>query len=104
MIERSNITNRTPIRLATAAELAFPDGSMTVSGLRSEARKGKLVTWRVAGKDYTTMGEIDDMLERCRTPSKLIETLSSSPKSSDKSEAGKIAQAAARLHLAKRKR
>ena len=52
----------TPIRLATAVRIAFPDGGMTVSGLRSEARKGRLVISRVAGKDFVTLAAIDAML------------------------------------------
>jgi hypothetical protein len=31
-----------PFRLSIAAKLAFPDGSMTVSGLRREAARGRL--------------------------------------------------------------
>jgi hypothetical protein len=35
---REAITSDTPLRLAVAAEIAFPGGGMTASGLR---RKGK---------------------------------------------------------------
>lgn len=42
-----------PLRLAVPAALAFPDGSMTASGLRREASRGRLVIERIAGKDYT---------------------------------------------------
>ena len=38
-----------------AASLAYPDGSMTASGLRREAAKGRLAIERIAGKDYTTI-------------------------------------------------
>ena len=31
----------TPLRLAVAAALAFPDGSMTASGLRRECARGR---------------------------------------------------------------
>ncbi len=44
----------TPLRLDIAAALAYPDGSMTASGLRREAKRGRLVIERIAGKDYTT--------------------------------------------------
>lgn len=43
----------TPLRLDVAATLAYPDGSMTASGLRRERDKGRLVIERTAGKDYT---------------------------------------------------
>jgi hypothetical protein len=55
-----------PIRLSKAAELAFPDGSMTASGLRREAAKGRLVIERIAGKDYTTLANVQRMRELCR--------------------------------------
>ena len=56
----------TPLRLAKAAQEAFPDGGMTASGIRRENRRGRLVIERVAGKDYTTLAEIDRMRELCR--------------------------------------
>jgi hypothetical protein len=51
----SNIFGDAPIRLSVAAKLAFPDGSMTASGLRREAARGRLLVERIAGKDYTTL-------------------------------------------------
>jgi hypothetical protein len=54
-----------PIRLDRAARLAFPDGTMTVSGLRREAERGRLAIMRIAGKDYTTLAAIEDMKRRC---------------------------------------
>ncbi|KMO29729.1 hypothetical protein VQ03_29070 [Methylobacterium tarhaniae] len=54
------------LRLSVAAEIAYPDGSMTASGLRQEAKRGHLAIWRAAGKDYTTLQAIDEMRERCR--------------------------------------
>jgi hypothetical protein len=59
------IADDTPLRLAHAAELAFPGGGMTASGLRSEAAKGRLVVERIAGKDYTTLAAIADMRRLC---------------------------------------
>ena len=47
-----------PLRLEFAATIAFPDGTMTASGLRKEAARGRLVIERVAGKDYTTLAAI----------------------------------------------
>src|ERR1700730_2190809 len=60
----------TPLRLGIAAALAFPDGSVTAAGLRREARRGRLVIERVAGKDYTTLGNIERMREICRVQAK----------------------------------
>jgi hypothetical protein len=65
-----DITPTTPLRLAVAAALAYPDGSMTASGLRREAKRGRLVIERTAGKDYTTLAAIERMRELCRKPPK----------------------------------
>src|SRR6516165_10589662 len=65
-LSRSDITTDTPLRLKVAAALAYPDGSMSASGLRREARKGHLVVERTAGKDYTTLANIERMRELCR--------------------------------------
>ena len=59
-----------PLRLAVAAELAFPFGGMTASGLRKEAARGNLAIERIAGKDFVTLAAIEEMRERCRTPAK----------------------------------
>jgi hypothetical protein len=60
----------TPLRLSIAAELAFPAGGMTASGLRREAARGRLVVERVAGKDYTTLTAIANMRLLCRVEPK----------------------------------
>src|SRR5260370_26716398 len=60
------VTPDTPLRLEIAATIAFPDGSMTASGLRREAQRGRLVIERIAGKDYTTLAHINRMRELCR--------------------------------------
>jgi hypothetical protein len=59
-----------PLRLEVAAAYAFPDGSMSASGLRREAARGRLMIERIAGKDYTTLGAIKEMRERCRSVAK----------------------------------
>jgi hypothetical protein len=58
-----------PLRLSIAAKLAFPDGSMTASGLRREAARGRLRLERIANKDFVTLAEIKRMRELCRVPS-----------------------------------
>ena len=60
-----DIRPNTPLRLDAAAALAYPDGSMTASGLRREAKRGRLVIERTAGKDYTTLAAIERMRELC---------------------------------------
>jgi hypothetical protein len=61
-----NITDDTPLLLRVAAKLAYPDGSMTISGLRRERDRGNLVVERVAGKEYTTLADIKNMRAKCR--------------------------------------
>src|SRR6478672_11185891 len=61
----------TPLRLEIAAALAYPDGSMTASGLRREAGRGRLAIERVAGKDYTTLAAIEDMRALCRVEARV---------------------------------
>ena len=68
---RDQVGPETPLRLSVAAALAFPDGSMTASGLRREAARGRLVVERIAGKDYTTLANIERMRELCRVEAKV---------------------------------
>jgi hypothetical protein len=63
---RDQIADDAPLRLDVAAALAYPDGSMTASGLRKEAKRGRLVMERTAGKDYTTLRNIEHMRKLCR--------------------------------------
>ena len=56
------------MRLAQAVKVAFPHGGMSVSGLRKEAAKGRLVIERIAGKDFVTLAAIADMRAACRNP------------------------------------
>jgi len=55
-----------PIMLEAAARIAFPDGSMTVSGLRNEIRKGNLQASKLAGRIYVTISDIQQMRVRCK--------------------------------------
>src|ERR1700740_6294 len=66
-----DVGDDTPLRLAVAAATAFPDGSMTASGLRRECARGRLVIERIAGKDYTTLANIERMRELCRVEAKV---------------------------------
>src|SRR5215207_5065660 len=43
---------------------------MTASGLRREGARGRLVIERIAGKDYTTLTNIERMRELCRVQRK----------------------------------
>ena len=65
-LRREDVTDDMPLRLDLAARLAFPDGSIGLSGLRREAARGNLEVFRIAGKHMTTLRAIREMLERCR--------------------------------------
>ena len=69
-LDQCGLTRDTPLRLAEAARLAFPNGSVTASSLRREAAKGRLTIERVAGKDFTTLAHIERMRELCRVEAK----------------------------------
>jgi hypothetical protein len=69
-LEARCIEPKTPLRLAVAAKIAFPDGSMTASGLRREMLRGRLEVERIANKDYTTLEAIARMRELCRVQAK----------------------------------
>jgi hypothetical protein len=56
----------TPLRLAAAAKIAFPDGGVTASTLRREAQRGRLVIYNIGNKQFTTLGDIERMKEKCR--------------------------------------
>jgi hypothetical protein len=61
----------TPLRLADAARLAFPDGSITAPALRREAQRGTLVVEIIAGKMFTTLAHIKEMRRLCRVQAKV---------------------------------
>src|SRR5262245_28870513 len=67
----AQINPDTPLRLDVAARIAFPAGGMSASGLRRERDRGRLVTERIAGKDFTTLRAIEDMREKCRDQRKV---------------------------------
>src|SRR4051794_17241907 len=58
------------LRLETAARAAFPDGSIKATGLRREAAAGRLAIYRIAGKDFTTLADIEGMKKQCRVQAK----------------------------------
>ncbi len=67
----SGIGPDTPLRLKEAIRIKFPTGNITVAGLRSEARRGRLEIFAIANKDYTTLKALDEMIEACRRQSAL---------------------------------
>src|SRR5829696_7663086 len=64
--DRKDVGLDTPLRLHVAALLAYPDGSMTASGLRREAARKRLAIECTAGKFYTTLRAVEEMRALCR--------------------------------------
>jgi hypothetical protein len=61
-----NVHPDEPLRLEEAIKFAFPHGGMTASGLRNEARAGRLVIEKIANKHFTTLRAIEEMRKSCR--------------------------------------
>ncbi len=75
-LDLESVMRDAPIRLSTAAKLAFPDGTMTASGLRREIVRGWLMIERIAGKDFTTLESVERMRELCRVLAKELDSTS----------------------------
>src|SRR3982074_3083623 len=104
---RDEVSLDTPLRLSVAAAMAFPDGSMTASGLRRERARGRPLLERIAGKDYTTLANIERMRELCRVEAKGHACTSDGvapahPSGSSSIMAAKSAQARAKMISAQR--
>lgn len=59
--DRPHVDPDVPLRLADAVRYAFPHGGLTVSALRTERDRGRLVIERISGKDFTTLRAIEEM-------------------------------------------
>src|SRR5262245_26571012 len=108
LADPSRIADDTLIRLGVAAALEFPDGSMSASGLRSEARRGHLKIWRIAGKDFTTKQALMEMRTQCAQPNHRDSNCAAperaaAPSGSSRTASGKSAQALAKASAAKLK-
>jgi hypothetical protein len=74
------MSQRTPIPLKKAVAIFFPEGGVSVSTLRTEARKGRLVLERIGGKDFVTGEAIEKMRELCRVQPKVPAYTSEGPR------------------------
>ncbi|MGO4337793.1 GIY-YIG nuclease family protein [Labrys sp. KB_33_2] len=69
----SLINDDTPLQLHIAAQLAYPDGTMSVSGLRKGIANRTLTAWKMAGRLYTSLGAIKAMSEAAALQQRLAE-------------------------------
>jgi hypothetical protein len=60
------MTDDDPITLREACKL-FPLAHLTVSTLRAEFRRDRLLIFPIGKRDYTTMREMREMVRRCQT-------------------------------------
>src|SRR4051794_36061387 len=75
-LARDQVEPHTRLLLKHAAEIAFPDGSMGASSLRREHTRGRLVIYRICGRDYTTLADIEQMVMLCRSDPKVLDCTS----------------------------
>jgi hypothetical protein len=107
---RCDVADDTPLRLAVAARLFFPDGSITARSLEREAQRGRLEVMHIAGKTFTTLGALARMCAACRALSPRPVSTSDAPATtepppgSSSTAASKSAQARARMTSRKLKR
>lgn len=59
-----------PTLLTLQEAAAKLGGAISPRALRTEARKGRLHLTRVAGKDFVTESDLQEMIERCRAAQK----------------------------------
>jgi hypothetical protein len=83
-IDLSSVDPEMPLRLDVAAQLAYPDGSMTKSGLRREIGRGRLECERTAGKQYVTLAGIQRMRVLCRENSNAVNAVAAKLSTSDR--------------------
>jgi hypothetical protein len=99
------VSETTPLRLKLAVRLGFPQGGMTVSGLRREEKKGNITFEVIAGKQFTTLADIKQMRakSKCREERKAPVSISASsvggvtPYGSSSTEKTKSALASAQM-------
>jgi hypothetical protein len=96
------VSETAPLRLADAVAIAFPRGGMTVSGLRREIKRGRLACEMIAGKQFVTLRDINQMRQQCRDvprgPASIAESArAETPSGSFSTERTKSALAAAQM-------
>jgi hypothetical protein len=110
MIKPNGIDLDTPLRLRDAVKIAFPLGGMTVSGLRREIKRERLTVEIIAGKQFVSLRQLEEMRVKCRVEAKAQGSGSSQPEkawteksSSRPSGSSATAQSSAALDAARAK-
>src|SRR3984957_21141138 len=98
-----SIDTNTPQRLGVVAA----QFGLTAAALRTEAKRGRLVISRVAGKDWTSVAEVQRMFGLCRVSQKESDSgfgpaeAAKEPRSSSETAQSRSAQDALSLSLAR---
>lgn len=61
------LSRTSPLRLKTAAAIAFPEGGVTENGLRNLIHRGLLQAELISGRYFTTIAYIEEMRSKCLT-------------------------------------
>ena len=87
-----NSTDEDPIPLAEACRL-FRLARLTVSTLRAEAARGRLIIFPIGKRHYTTLRSMREMVRRCRDEPRGHASISTRSESSGLSETDRISSA-----------
>jgi hypothetical protein len=90
------MTDDDPITLREACKL-FPLAHLTVSTLRAEFRRDRLLIFPIGKRDYTTMREMREMVRRCQTEGNRRRRSSSTLREFNGSSTERLASAQAAL-------
>lgn len=71
--------------LSIACQSVFA-GTLTPATLRAEARRGRLVIYRIGRRDYTTRADLDRMVQACRVNTEAPGSSSIAPATNGSSE------------------
>lgn len=71
--------------LSIACQSVFAD-TLTPATLRAEARRGRLVIYRIGRRDYTTRADIDRMVQACRVNTEAPDCSSTAQETNGSSE------------------
>jgi hypothetical protein len=93
---QANYDDEEPITLADACNL-YPRAGLTVSTLRAEATRGRLVVFRLGRRDYTTPRDMRELVRKCRDEDYRRDCTSIRPEAGGSSETERASSARAAL-------
>jgi hypothetical protein len=91
-----SVADDEPIPLRDVPAL-YPRSRLTVAALRAEAGRGRLKVFRIGRRDYVTIADVRDMIDRCRDADSRHVSTSIKPVSNGQSSTERISSAQAAL-------